>query len=96
MNMVTNAANTNDLAARSIDQHSYIAMHTLQMLIGYLGAGGLHVEDDMQIYFIERLWHIINAFALTGRLIVCCSYPGRCPGLWAALALSGRHSASCG
>ena len=52
MNMVTNAANTNDLAARSIDQHPYIAMHTLQMLIGYFGADGLHVEDDMQIYFI--------------------------------------------
>ena len=50
--MVTNAANTNDLAASSIDQHPYIAMHTLQMLIGYFGADGLHVEDDMQIYFI--------------------------------------------
>ena len=50
--MVANAANTNDFAASIIDQHPYIAMHTLQMLIGYLGAGGLHMEDDMQIYFI--------------------------------------------
>ena len=50
--MVTNATYTNDLAARSIDQHPYIAMHTLQMLLCYLGADGLHMEDDMQIYFI--------------------------------------------
>ena len=51
MNMVTNAAYTNDLAASRIDQLSYIAMHTPQMLISYFGAGALHMEDDMQIYF---------------------------------------------
>lgn len=50
--MVTNAAYTNDLAASRIDQLSYIAMHTPQMLISYFGAGVLHMEDDMKIYFI--------------------------------------------
>ena len=50
--MVTNAANMNDLASCRINQLPYITMHTLQMFIVYLGAGGLHVEDDMQIYFI--------------------------------------------
>ena len=38
-----------------IDQLADIAVHTLQMLVSYLWAGNLHVEDNMQIYFTKRL-----------------------------------------
>ena len=49
--MITNTAHTDYITANSIDQLSYIAMHTFQMLIGNLRTGSLHMEDDMQIYF---------------------------------------------
>ena len=67
MNMVTNAAYTNDLAASRIDQLSYIAMHTPQMLISYFGAGALHMEDDMKISILFMLlplqgdwWYVVH------------------------------------
>ena len=53
MHMVADAANTNDLTASGVHKLADIAM--LQMLVGYLWAGGLHVEDNVQIYFAKRL-----------------------------------------
>jgi hypothetical protein len=53
--MVSDTANTNDMTTSGIDQLADIAVHTLQMLVSYLWAGNLHVEDNMQIYFTKRL-----------------------------------------
>lgn len=64
MNMVADTADTNNLTAGSIDQLADIAMQTVQMFVGYLRAGGLHVEDDMQIYFTKRLCHNCDVFAV--------------------------------
>ena len=55
MHMVADAANTNDLTASGVHKLADIAVHTLQMLVGYLWTGGLHVEDNVQIYFAKRL-----------------------------------------
>ena len=55
VNMVANAADTYDMAACGINQLADIAMHPLQMLVGYLWACSLHVEDNVQVYFAKRL-----------------------------------------
>ena len=55
MHMVADAANTDDMTARGVNQLADIAMHPLQMLVGYLWAQSLHVEDNVQIYFAKRL-----------------------------------------
>ena len=68
VNMVANAADTYDMAACGINQLADIAMHPLQMLVGYLWACSLHVEDNVQVYFAKRLWHAYKAFAPSGRL----------------------------
>ena len=78
MNMVSNTANTNYITASSIDQLSYITMHTFQMLISNLRTGSLHMEDDMQIYLQSDCAIFNNAYALSGRYFIRYLFPRRC------------------
>lgn len=82
MYMVTNTTNTNHLATRGVDQLTDIAMYAVYVFAGYLRTCDLYMEDDVQIYFAKRLWHIFVCFCPFGAfVIVLVQTPGRCPGL---------------
>ena len=52
MNMVGHASDTNCFASNGIYDLPDVAVYTFQMLFLYFGTGGLHMEDDVQIYFV--------------------------------------------
>ena len=92
MDMVADAANTDDMTARGVNQLANIAMHPLQMFVGYLWAQSLHVEDDVKINFAKRLWHVRKAFALSGRCFFVFSITQGGALGYELVGLSGRFS----
>lgn len=55
VNVVGNATYQQRLATGGVDELSYIAMNTFQMLLLNGRAGGFDVEDDVEVDFAERL-----------------------------------------
>ena len=55
--MVRNASYKQGLTASGVDKLSDVAVNTFQMFLLDRRTGGLDVEDDVEVYFAERLRH---------------------------------------
>lgn len=67
--MVFGATHAQYLTAGDVDQSADILMQAFKMFRRHRGTGGLDVEHNVQIYLTERLCHILDAYAPSGRLL---------------------------
>ena len=87
VDVVLDATYAQRLTAGRVDQSADVLVQPFEMFRCHRGTGVLGVEHDVQIYLTERLCHILDAYAPSGRLYIFHSLPTRVLSLPTALPL---------